>query len=136
MFRMCLSHLIYTVRPCLIHTCRAGPMPCSDHAVILKAKAQHGRRETACGLLARVRFLPATTRSSTKLLSDTCHSQMQVASVKPNIVCHRRGKGWKQHTTKKTICYTVGLAVRIFPVDIHGHGTFGAGQGRGMICVN
>jgi len=29
------------------------PMPCSDHAVLLKATAQHGRRETAvlcCGL--------------------------------------------------------------------------------------
>ena len=57
------------------------PMPCSDHAVILKAKAQHGRRETACGLLARFRLLPATTRSSAKLLSDADQSQMQVASV-------------------------------------------------------
>ena len=44
---MCLSHLIYTVRPCLIHTCHAAPMPCSNHAVLLKATAQHGRRETA-----------------------------------------------------------------------------------------
>ena len=24
---MCLSHLIYTVRPCLIHICHAAPMP-------------------------------------------------------------------------------------------------------------
>jgi len=24
---MCLSHLIYTVRPCLIHTCHALTMP-------------------------------------------------------------------------------------------------------------
>jgi len=43
------------------------PMPCSDHAV-LKATAQHVRRETACGLPARVRLLPATTRSSTKIV--------------------------------------------------------------------
>ena len=52
-FRTCLSHLIYTVRPCLIHTCHAAPMPCSDHAVLLKATAQHGRLSTAvlcCGL--------------------------------------------------------------------------------------
>ena len=62
---MCLSRLIYTVRPCLIHTCHAAP---SDHAVLLKATAQHGRRETACGLPARVRLLPATTRSSTKIV--------------------------------------------------------------------
>jgi len=44
------------------------PMPRSDHAVLLKATAQHGRRETSCGLPARVRLLPATTRSSTKIV--------------------------------------------------------------------
>jgi len=64
---MCLSHLIYTVWPCLIHTCHAAPMPCSDHAVLLKATAQHGHRETACGLPALVRLLPATMWSSTKV---------------------------------------------------------------------
>jgi hypothetical protein len=35
-FSMCPYHLIYTVRPCLIHTC---------HAALLKATAQHGRRD-------------------------------------------------------------------------------------------
>ena len=30
----------------------------------------------------------------TKLLSDAYQSQMQVASVKPNTVCHGRGKEW------------------------------------------
>ena len=43
-------------------------MPCSDHAVLLKTTAQHVRRVTACGLPARVRLLPATTRSSTKIV--------------------------------------------------------------------
>jgi hypothetical protein len=42
----CLFHLIYTVRPCLIHTCHAAPMPCSDDTVLLKATAQHGRLPT------------------------------------------------------------------------------------------
>jgi len=65
---MCLSHLIYTVRLCLIHICHAVPTPCSDHAVLLKATAQHGRREMACGLPARVRLLPATMQSSTKIV--------------------------------------------------------------------
>ena len=65
--------------------CRAQAIP--DHAVLLKATAQHVRRERDCGLLARVRLLPATTRSSTKLLSDAYQSHMQVASVKPNTVC-------------------------------------------------
>jgi hypothetical protein len=54
------SHL-----PCYAH---AASIPCSDHAVLLKVTAQYGRRETACGLLARVRLHPATTRSSTKIV--------------------------------------------------------------------
>jgi hypothetical protein len=54
------SHL-----PCHAH---AAPMPCSDHTVLLKATAQHGRRETACGLPARFRLLPTATRSSTKIV--------------------------------------------------------------------
>jgi hypothetical protein len=65
-----------------------------DHAVLLKATAQHGRRETACGLNARLRLLPSITRSSTKSLSDTYQSQMQVVSVKPNTVCRGRVKEW------------------------------------------
>jgi len=43
-------------------------MPCSDHAVPLKATEQHGRRETARELPARVRLLPATARSSAKIV--------------------------------------------------------------------
>jgi len=65
---MSLSHLIYTVRLCLIHTCYAAPMPCSDHAILLKAQARQGRLLTACGLPARVRLHPATTWSSTKIV--------------------------------------------------------------------
>jgi len=34
-FRMCLSYLIYTVRPCLIHICHAMPMPRPCHALII-----------------------------------------------------------------------------------------------------
>ena len=52
-FRMRLSHLIYTVRPCLIHTCHAMPIPCSDHAVLLKATAQHGCLTPCCAVALR-----------------------------------------------------------------------------------
>jgi len=34
-FRMCLSHLIYTVRPCLIHNCHAMPTPRPCHALTM-----------------------------------------------------------------------------------------------------
>jgi len=43
-------------------------MPCSDHVILLKATAQHGCQEMACGLPARIRLLLATTRSSMKIV--------------------------------------------------------------------
>jgi len=43
-------------------------LPCRAHAVLLKATAQHGRRETASELPARFRLLPSTTRRSTKIV--------------------------------------------------------------------
>jgi len=94
---MCLSHLIYTVRPCLIHTCHAAPMSCSDHAVLFKATAQRGPRETACGLPARVRLLPATTRSSTKIVIRSIPSLLTTIHTYD---CNE----WYHHTIKKTIC--------------------------------
>jgi hypothetical protein len=75
-FRLCLSHLIDTVRPCLIHTFHAVPMPFWNRllkAMVQRGMAWHvwisiGRPETACGRPARVCLLPATTRSSTKVV--------------------------------------------------------------------
>ena len=78
----CLSHLIYTVRSCLIHTYRAHAVlrPCCFRKRRLKATAQRGMgtawhvwinigcRKAACGRPAQVRLLTATTRSSTKVV--------------------------------------------------------------------
>jgi hypothetical protein len=135
---MCLSHLIYTVRPCLIHTCHAMAMLCSDHAVLLKA--QHVRRETACGLLARVRLLPATTRSSTKVVirripvsdaGDHCETKHRLSWTRKRVVAAHYKKDDLLH------CWTSGSDISGYHADFHeGHGTIGAGQGRGMACVN
>ena len=115
---MCLSHLIYTVRPCLIRASHAMPMLCSDHAVLLNATPQHVRRETACGLPARVRLIQATMRSFTKVvhrsvpISDAggqCETKHRLSWTKKRMVAAHY---------KKTISYTVGLAVRIFPATM------------------
>jgi len=45
---MCLSHLIYTVRPGLIHIFLAMLMSCSDHAVFLKATARPSLEAMLC----------------------------------------------------------------------------------------
>ena len=130
---MCFSHLIYTVRPCLTHTCHATPMPCSDRAVLLKATAQHGRRETACGLPARVQLLPATTRSSTKIV-------IRNIPILLTTIHTYDCKEWYQHTTKKDDllnCWTSSSNISGYHADFHeGHGTVGAGQGNGMASVN
>jgi hypothetical protein len=137
---MCLSHLIYTVRPCLVHTCHAAPMPCSDHAVLLKATAQDGRRGTAYGRPARVRLLPATTRSSAKVvirsipISDAggqCETKQRLSRTRKIVVA--------AHYKKDTLlnCWTSSSDISGYHADFHeGHGTVGPGQGRGMACVN
>ena len=147
----CLSHFIYTVRPCLIHTCRAAPMPCSDHAVLLKATAQHGRPETACGLPARVRLLPANTRGSTKVIR-----RMPISDAGGQFETKRRLSWTRKRVAethyKKTLCSSVGEAVRIFPATMRtstkdtalseqGRGAawqlwINARHGHGMLCVN
>ena len=85
----CVSPIWFTQYCCVWFT---HAIPRSDHAILLKATAQHGRRETACGLTARVQLLPAVTRS------------------------------WDISG------YHAGFHEE--------HGTIGAGQGRGMACVN
>ena len=138
---MCLSNLIYTVRPCLIHTCHAAPMP--SPTIPLFSRPRHSTAVDR--LLARVRLLPATMRSSTKLLSDACQSQMQVACVKPNTVGMDEEKSGSS-TLRKRLSHTCSSDISGYHADIHeGYGTVGAGQergmagerhGRGMLCVN
>jgi hypothetical protein len=41
--RAVISHMIYTVRPCLNHTGHAAPVPCDDHVVLKAASQGHGR---------------------------------------------------------------------------------------------
>ena len=137
---MCLTYLIYTVQPCLIHTCIAMPMLCSDHAVLLKATAQYCRRETACGLPARFRLLPATTPSSTKVVirripvSDAggqCETKHRLSWTRKRVLAAHYKKDDLLH------CWTRSSDIFGYHAAFHeGHGTIGAGQGRGMTCVN
>jgi hypothetical protein len=137
---MCLSHLIYTVRPCLIHTCHVAPLPCSDHAVFLKAMTQHVHRETACGLPARFRLLPATKRSSTKCvissipISDAggqCETRRLSRTSKRVVAASYKKKDDLLN------CWTSSSDISCYHADFNeAQGTIGAWQGRGMICVN
>jgi len=137
---MCLSHSMYTVRPCLIHTCHAMPKPCSDHAFHLKATAQQVRRETACGLPARVRLLPAITRSSTKVIrsipiSDArgqCETKQRLSSTRKRVVAAHYKK-----VDDLLNCWTSGSDISGYHANFHeGHDAVGAlhEHGMGMAC--
>ena len=100
---MCLSHLIYTVRPCLIDTCHVAPMPCSDHAVLLKATAQHGRLSTAvlCRGLDKngmVRAWHGRGMASVNQTRPHCVNQMGKTHSKPLEARHGTGAAWARHT--------------------------------------
>jgi hypothetical protein len=137
---MCLSHLIYKVWPCLIHTFHAMPIPCSDHAVLLKATPQHVCQEMARGPPAHVRLLPATTRSSTKIvirsipISDAggqCETKQRLSWTRKRVVA--------AHCKKDDLlnCWTSSSDISGYHADFHeGHGTIGAWQRRGMAYVN
>ena len=99
---MCLSHLIYTVRPCLIHTCYAAPMPCSDHAVLLKTTAKHGRLKTAVLCLGlekngMVRAWHGRGVASVNQTRPHCVNQMGKTHSKPLAARHGRGTAWARH---------------------------------------
>ena len=118
---MWLSHLIYAVWPCLIHTCHAMPiaMPCSDHAVLLKATTQHGRRETAvlcCGL--EKNGMVGTWHGYGHGM--TWHGMASVNQTRPYCV-NQMGK-----TDSKPLRERHGRDM----------GTAWARHGHGMLCVN
>jgi hypothetical protein len=115
-------------------------MPCFDHAVLLKATAQHVSRGTACGLPADVWLLPTTTRSSTTLvirsipISDPgCQREIKqrLSWMRKRVVAaHYEGDDLLN-------CWTSSSDISGYHADFHeGHGTVGAWQGRGMECVN
>jgi hypothetical protein len=87
--------MIYTGRPCLIHTCHAAPVPFPCHAPSKATSQGHGtarhgrgrrmpwhvwinigRLSTACGRPAYVRLLPANRRSLTKVVCWWCRQQI------------------------------------------------------------
>jgi hypothetical protein len=77
-------------------------MPCSDHAVILKATAQHGRLSTAvlcCGL-EKKGMVGAWHRHGMASVNHTrphCVNQIGKTHFKPLAARHGRGMAWVRH---------------------------------------
>ena len=116
-------------------------MPCPCHAPTMPfSKPQHGRRETACGLPALVRLLPATTPSSTKVvirriqISDAggqCETKHRSSWTRKRVVAAHYEKDDLLH------CWTNSSDISSYCADFHeGHGNIGAWHGSGMASVN
>ena len=86
---MCLSHLIYTVRPCLIHTCHAAPMPCSDHAVFSRPQHNTAVEKRPCCAVA----WSGHGMASVNQTWPHCVNQMGMTHSKPLGERHGRGVG-------------------------------------------
>ena len=118
---MCLSHLIYTVRPCLIHTCHAMPMPCSDNAVLLKATAQHGSLSTAvlCCELEKKGMVGAWHGHGMATVNQTrSHCVNQMGKTHSKHLAARHGNGIlcvnRPLPSKERLSLSVSFAYMIF----------------------
>ena len=112
---MRLSHLIYTVRPCLIHTCHAMPMPCFDHAVLLKATVQHERRP-CCAVALRSTAWSAHGMASVNQTRPHCINQMGKTHSKPLAARHGRGTAWARYAMCES---AFKLKFRDLPTTFH-----------------
>ena len=135
---MCLSHLIYTVRPCLIHTCHAAPMPSPSMSFFSRPRHSMAveRRHVGC------------QRSS----SSGYHAEYHEAVIRRIPISDAGGQSETKHglswTRKRVVathykkddllhCWTSSSDISGYLADTHeGHGTVGAGQWRGISCVN
>jgi len=124
---LCLSHLIYTVWPRLIHTCHA-------HDVILNAMSQHVRLETACGLPACVWLLLATTRSSTKVIRSIPISDAGGQCETKRLSLMRKRVVTTQY--KKDDLLNCCISSSNISGYHERHGTIRARHGHSMLCVN
>ena len=114
--------------------CRSHAIP--DHAILLKATAQHGRRERACGLTAHVRLLPAITGvpRSCQQMHTNLRCRWPVWNQTPFVMDEEKSGS---STLQKRRCYLV----RIFPATMRTFtkDTAMSGQGSGAawhVCIN
>jgi hypothetical protein len=135
---MCLSHLIYTERPCLIHTCHAAPKP--SPTVPFFSRPQHSTAVES----GRVGYLSSA--------SSGYHAEFHEVPIRRIPISDAGGQYETKHrlswTRKRVVAahykkkddlltlWTSSSNISGYHAYIHEeHGTVGAGQGRGMAWV-
>ena len=89
-FRMCLSHLIYTVRLRLIHTCHAMLRPCNS-------SQGHSTARLCCTVALRRTTYSERGMASVNQTWLHCVNQMRKIYSKPLAARHGRGMAWERH---------------------------------------
>ena len=88
---MCHSHLIYTVRPCLIHTCHAILRPC-------RSRQGYGTARLCCAVPLRRTVWSEHGKASVNQTRPHCVNQMGKTHSKPLAARHGRRTAWARHT--------------------------------------
>jgi len=134
----CLFHLIYTVRPCLIHTCHAAPMPSPTmpffsrprYSIAVERRHVSCKRSASSGYHAEFHEV-VFTRIPIPDAGGQCETKHRLSWTRKRVVAAHYKKDVLLH------CWTSSSDISGYHTDFHeGHGTVGAEQGRGMACVN
>ena len=133
---MCLSHLIYTVWPCLIHTCHAMPMPRPCHALTMPSYQGHDTAwPSRDGLWAACLRLGSSSYHA-EFREDCYQKHINPPHNSPYLRLQRVVVAHYK-TDDLLNCWTSSSGISGYHADFHaGHGTVRAWQGRGMACVN
>jgi hypothetical protein len=132
---MCLSNLIYTVRPCLIHTCHAMPMPRPCHALTMpfSSRPEHGTavERRPVPYVSAFGYFRLPSRVPRRLLSESYQPSSQLSI--PTTV---KSGSTLQKNDDLLNCWTSGSDISGYHADFHEEcGAVGTWQGRGMACV-
>jgi len=133
---MFLSHLIYTVQPCLIHTCHAMPNLCPCHAWTMPffSRPRHSTavKRQPVGYLPAFSFFQLPRGVPQRFLSEAYQSSSQ-QSIPMTV---KSGSSTLQKNDLLN-CWTSSSDISGYHADFHeGHSIVGAWQGHGIACVN
>ena len=137
---MCLSHLIYTVRPCLIHTsCHAAPMPSPSMPFFSRPQHSMAIEKRPVGYLLAFGFfqLPRGVPRSCYQTHTNLRCRWPVRNQTPFAWTRKRLVAAHYRKDALLHCWTSSSNISGYHADIHeGHSSVGTGQGCGMACVN
>jgi hypothetical protein len=134
-FRLRLSHLIYTVRPCLIHTCHAMPRPCRSSQGHGTARLWRDGLWATCPLSASSGY-HAEYHEDCYQKHTNLRCRWQVWNQTTFVMDEERSGSSTLQKDDLLNCWISSSGISGYHANFHeGRGTVGAWLGRGMVCV-